>query len=768
MTPDAELVLELDVPQRITVVSCRLVEGISKLTHARLEIAANDHIDLTGVLERDAVIDLAPIGFPPRRWTLRVGHVDFIKITEGSLRYVVNLYPAFWLLRFTTNTRKFRNMSSQQIITQVLDQNGVDHRFELTRPTETRKYCGQYRETNLDFVHRLLEFEGIYYWFEPDGTMVMQDRSEDSPPTDGKAMFDLVEAAGAMQWESIGIWAFRRGRTLASGKATVNDFNWKKPAVKLLKEKAADEDDELEIYDYPVGYRREDQGERLARHRLEAYRVPSRYVEGSSNVTSFQPARSFAFGVMAGPRFAGDFVLTEVDHDYINRKFAETLDGAVDEVNYRNHFKAIPKQVPFRPPLVTPHPHIAGCHTAMCVGPEGEEIHTDQHGRFRAKFHWDREAVGNDEDSRWLRNTQEVATGMALSRVGWEQSIAYINGDPDRPFGFARNINGQMVPEYAQPVNKTRLSVKTPTYPGKQGFNELRMEDIAGKQHMDWHAEKDMFGEVGRDRSEHVEGNEDVKIGESYAWTVGNNQTFEIGGNFDCSLEKNYSFNVTNDRKKTVTGNEEFKITEVFAYSIENNDTEEVGAERKILAAEQSGSITRQTETHWKRDVTGDVQVEGTGNLEIIVQDTLTETVGTDKTITCEEGGISVRVGGVFTINVDGAATRESTESQGYSANQSTIVVKGDAALNGDEKININGDRIILQADQLLGFQSQALQLKLEPGKTTIGGKMKIDAGGNIVVSGNSNNITQETMVDALVRNISAIGEAMIHAIKNK
>ena len=743
MTPDAELNLTLDIAQDVTVVTCNLVEGISKLTHACLEVASTTHLSLDGVLEKDAVIDLSPVGFLERRWTLRVGHVDFTKITEGSLRYLVNLYPAFWLLRFTTNTRKFRSMSAQQIISQILGEHAIAHRFELIRQTDTRKYCAQYRETNLDFILRLLEFEGIYYFFEQDGTLVFADHSPDNEAIDGVSLFELQEAEGAMQWGNVGIYAFKKGRRVASGKATVNDFNWKKPKVPLLKDAAAAEDAELEIYDYPVGYRREDQGVRIAKLRLEALRVPATYAEGSGNVTSFAPARGFTFGSLASARFAGEYLLCDIEHDYVNRKFEEHAGGVESDVNYRNHWQAIPKSVPFRPPLVTAQPHIAGCHSAMVRGPEGEEIHTDVHGRYRAQFHWDREAVGSDEDSRWLRNTQEVATGMVLARVGWEQSIAYVNGDPDRPFGFARQINGQMTPEYGQPFNKTRTTVKTPTYPGGGGFNELRMEDLLGSQHMDWHGERDMMNQIGNDRSEHVGGNENKKIGNSFSWTVGNDQQIDIGGNFKVGVGDKYSFNVDADRTKKVTGNEEIKVTAVYAYQVEGNDKEEVTGDRKVEAAEKSGSITRAVNNDLNRWVQGDWQAEGPGNYEIIVQDDLTESVAHSKSVKVNNGGIGLRVGGKYNMTVGQLTSRKSAQSMGYSSQNANVTVMGSATFHGKENIAVNSKEIVLDADSSILLESKGLSIELTPTLTTIKGAMKIDALGDITVKGNIDNLTK-------------------------
>lgn len=742
MTPDAELTLDLDIPQDVTVVTCRIEEAISELTHARLEIASNDHLELEGVLEKDAQIDLSPVGFPSRRWTLRVGHIDFISIEEGSLRYVVNLYPAFWLLRFTTNTRKFRSMSAEQIVSKILDEHGIAHRFELLRPTDTRKYCAQYRETNLDFILRLLEFEGIYYAFEDDGTLVFADRSEDGEATAQQSHFELLQAEGALSWGTAGVYAFKKGRRVASGAATVNDFNWKKPKVNLLSSVAASEDAELEIYDFPVGYRRPDQGARLAQLRLEAQRVPAAYREGSGNVTSFAPTRLFTFGNLAGERFAGEYLLTRVVHDYVNRKF-EKADAESEGVNYQNHFEAIPKAVPFRPPLVTPHPHIAGCHTAMVRGPEGEEIHTDEHGRFRGQFHWDREGVGTDEDSRWLRNTQEVATGMVLARVGWEQSIAYVNGDPDRPFGFARNINGQMTPEYAQPANKTRMSIKTPTYPGGGGFNELRMEDLLGGQRMDWRAERDLLGQIDNDRSEHIGGNENKKVHNGFAWTVGNDQTIDIGGNMKVGIGANYAFSVEKDRDKKVTGNEKFEITKVYSYKVDGEEKEEVTGERKVEAAEEGGSISRAVSKTMTRSVTNDWQIDSKGNLELTVQDDVTMTVGGSRNVTCEDGEIRFRVGGKYDLDVGQMAVRKAGKDMGYSCTDAKVEVDGHATFHGKERIAIDGDVIVMDAKQKLRIESKGLSIQLEPGKTTIEGKMKIDSGVDLTVNGSINNLTK-------------------------
>ncbi|MBM4376127.1 MAG: type VI secretion system tip protein VgrG [Deltaproteobacteria bacterium] len=745
MTMDGELTLTLETPEPVTVVAAHVAERLSTPTVARVEVASTIPLVLDDVLEKDATLAVAPPGGPPRRFTLRVGHVDFLRIVDGSLRYAVQLFPAFWLLRFTKNQRKFRNQSAEQIVSTILGEHQVAHRFELARPTEQRKYCVQYRETNLDFVHRLLEFEGIHYAFEDDGTMVLADRSSDAAAVPGQSVFDLVEVQGAMQWTSIGIREVKKGRKVTSGTATVSDFNWKKPRVKLLASASAKEDGELEVYDYPVGFRREDQGSLLARRRLEAYRVEASHLKGVGNAHTFAPGRSFTFGPLASLRFAGEYLLVGVDHHYRSSKFEHTAEGgSSDGITYENRFHAIPKDVPFRPPLVTPEPHIAGTHTAMVRGPAGEEIHTDTHGRFRAQFHWDREANGSDEDSRWLRNLQETASGMGLARIGWEQSVAYLNGDPDRPVGIARNINGHMTPEYAQPAGKTRHAMKSPSYPSASGgFNELRMDDLAGLMKMEWHAEKDHIVGVDHDRTETIAGNETRSVGATFAATVGNDQSVTIGGNLKVNVGNDHGLAVETDRTKTVGGEESVKVTKVYSVTVGGDELEKVGGTRSVEAAEQGGSVTRQIQQGLEREAAA-WTVKGPGNVELTVQDTLKESVGAAKNVEVAEGGISLRVGGKWDVTVTANVKREVGKRMGYSAKETTVAVQGSATLEAGEKITLNGDAIILEATSALELKSGQVGLKLEPGKTTIAGKMLVDApSGKMRVSGNKNLLTR-------------------------
>jgi type VI secretion system secreted protein VgrG len=583
-TATVAVTLEMGVDQPYEIVSLELDEGMSEITRARLEIASRDNLDLSGALTNKAILTLLRSGLEARRWTLQVGGIRFLTAKQDSLRYEVELYAPAWVLRFTENTRKFRKLSAQDIITKVLDEGAILNNWSLTRATPRRNYCVQYHETNLGFVERLLEFEGIYYTFDEDGVMRMADSSAASPEVPGQSQFELIESADALSHGAEGIHELRRGSAAASGRATVNDFDWKKPKTDLLQTKAAERDGYLEIYDYPAGYRNAADGAYLAQIRLEALRVSARYCAGRGTVCQFAPARLFGFGGRAGQAFADDYLLVHVRHLYDNPLYEERLSGVPDGVIYTNLFRAIPSSVPFRPPVKTARPAIGGYHTAMVRGPVGEEIHTDRMGRFRGQFHWDREATGTDADSRWMRMVQESASSMFLARVGWEVNVAYIDGDPDRPVGLARDINGVMTPAYGLPGRKNLMTIKTPTSPYNGGYNEIRLDDSLGAMTFDLRAERDLHNLVTNDRSEIIGNNETHHVVGVLQENIERDQQIQIGQNLTWRCGKSFQVEVGQNRTDSVGGSETVDIGAGETVMVKGNNREQVASVRLTIA----------------------------------------------------------------------------------------------------------------------------------------------------------------------------------------
>lgn len=574
-----QIELTIDVNGHLRPVRCRVREAASELTHAVVEIATGDDVDFEPALGSDATLSITVGDVAERRFTLVVGAVEFLRVEDGAFRYEVHLHARPWLLGHTRATRKFRGLSAKDIVSKVLGQHGVAHAWHVEREPRVRNYCVEYAESDLDFVSRLLEFEGIYYTFDERGTMLLADRSSGADPVDGGASFELLDAAGAMSRGELGIFAFQRTARVAPGRVTVNDFDWKNPKSTLIASREAERQRELEVYDYPAGYRAPAEGELLARMRLEAHRASASWVEGAGNLPSFTPGRRFELGAAGGGMFAGEYFLVAVEHEAHGASFHGD-EGAA----YKNSFRAIAAHVPYRPEANTPTPNIAGCHTAMVRGPAGQEIHTDKFGRFRAQFHWDREAQGSDQDSRWIRLLQETATSMNLARVGWEMSVAYIDGDPDRPVGFARNINSLMPPAYGQPGNKTSMAIKTPSSPLTGGFNEIKLDDSAGSMMFYVRAEKDYSADVKHDKTETIGHDEARTIDHNLDHAVGRDQTVHIGHDSTETIEKNRTIEVKATRAKTIGGSEDVKVDGAVSIATAKDETEEVGSMRFTFA----------------------------------------------------------------------------------------------------------------------------------------------------------------------------------------
>jgi type VI secretion system secreted protein VgrG len=575
-TVDVELVFPAS--QTVDVVSCVVEEAISKPTVARVVVSCPAELELGEVSMAEARVDVVVDGATARTWKLLVDGVSFLGVEDSVLRYEIVLRSSFYYQELTQNVRKFRKMSAEDIMKKVLSENGVEHTFELTRQTPRRNFCVQYHESNRGFVERLCEFEGIYYTFTDDDRVVFHDRSSAEPLVDGTSYFELIDAAGSLDHDALGIHEIGVGAAVSTGKVTVNDHDWKKPSTSLLQSKAADRDAELELYEYPSGFRNPGDGQHIAQVKLEALRVPAKTYFGKGNVPSFAPARLFVMGAGAGPEFAGEHLLVKVRHEVVSAAF-----GKQGARTYENTFEAIPRDVPFRAPHLRPRPTVEGNHTAMVRGPAGEEIHTDKWGRFRAQFHWDREAKGTDDDSRWLRMLQEVGSGMVLARMGWEVNVGYIDGDPDRPLGLARNINGIATPNYGQPAKKTMMTIKTPTYKGA-GFNEWRMDDTAGAMTIDVRAQRDLNMHVNNDRSEIIGVDETHTVLSDLQRDVNVSQKLAVGSNVDVKTAKDQVVQVGGNRTVKVGGKETIKIGQGRTETIKSNDSEKVAALRLTIA----------------------------------------------------------------------------------------------------------------------------------------------------------------------------------------
>lgn len=786
-----------------------LIEGMSELTEATVELSLGTEEDPTGLLDEDVVITWSRDGLPLRTHALRVAEVRYLGAPHGHPRFQLLLRAPLWFLRFTKDVRKFRDLSAKDIVTKVLGEAGIAHRWEIARIPASRPYTVQYRESKLDFVLRLLEHEGIFHVFEDDGTLVMRDRSAASPPVPGDALYTLLETAGALRHGTEGVTSFSKGTRVGSGRATVNDYDWKKPAQSLLASKPGKRDVALEVYEYPVGYRDKATGEILAQLRIEAYEAAKVFAAGTSAVLGFGAGRAFAFSHEDGVSHSGRYVLRRVEHTYTWSQpgLDPTMAGGAEGTGakYENRFEAIPLDVPFRPPLVTPRPVIGGVHTAMVRGPAGEEIHTDSWGRAKVQFHWDREATGTDADSRWVRVLQETSSSTQLARVGWEVSIGYIAGDPDRPIAISRNINGAMIPSYAQPKNQNTMTIKTETYPGKVGYNELRLDDSAAAQQIYVQAERNLVSEVKHDQRETIGRHERHDVTNDIQRKVDRNQTLTVGAGETVNIATVDRSAVGQNRTVTIGGSDTVKIGQSSSLQVGGDDRETVGSVRasivggiqppkvpdllpkpdvkagaKAAAAglakgggtgavaaqakamvptPQSmasrvpspsslldlvdGNITRNVRKTFQRTVGGAYLALAGGPVAHRGNKVLAELVGGLKVATSAKNSLSQSAKDVLLRTVGGMHLVKAGTDVTVNAQKSSLVVGAAASFTSAEKIDLKGERLLVETREKLTLKVGDLLIELAPDGIKLAGKVGLKADDEIQINGKPDNLTE-------------------------
>lgn len=803
------LTVRLDTPQgSLEPYHVRVEEGMSELTSAVIEVSLGAGDDPTGLLDEDVTLTWSRGGVPVRAHALRVAEVRYLGSQHGHPRFRLVLHPPLWFLRFTKDVRKFRDLTAKDIVTKVLDEAGIAHRWEIVRAPASRPYTVQYRESKLDFVLRLLEFEGIFYVFEDDGTLVLADRSSAGPSVPGSTLYTLLEGAGALDHDAEGITSFSKGTRVGSGRSTLNDHDWKKPATSLLATKPGKRDVALEVYEYPAGYRDQPTGEMLAQLRVEAFEATKVFAAGTGSVLGFGAGRLFSFEHGDGISHGGRYVLRKVEHVYTWNQAgldaALSTGAAAAGARYENRFEAIPADVPFRPPLVTPEPKVGGTHTAMVRGPAGEEIHTDAWGRAKVQLHWDREATGTDLDSRWMRMLQETSSSMQLARVGWEVSVGYVAGDPDRPIVLSRNINGQMIPSYTQPKHQNRMTIKTETYPGKVGYNELRLDDSTTTQQIYMQAERNLVSEVLHDQRESISRHEKHDVTTHLQRKVDKDQTLSVGASETVKIATVDRFAVGDNRTVSIGGSDTIKIGESSTMQVAANDRETVGAVRvsivggvappklsdllpkpdikgaakaaavglakgqgmgavtaqakamvptpQSIASKLSpasllemidGNISRTVRKTFQRTVGGAYIVLAGGPVAHRGNKVLAELIGGLKVATSAKNSLSQSSKNVLLRTVGGMHLVKAGQDVTTNAEKSSVVVGANASFTATEKIELKGERLLIEARDKLSLKSGDLLIELAPSGIKLSGKVALKAADEIQINGNPDNLTE-------------------------
>jgi len=464
-----------------------------------------------------------------------IGELEHVGICEGRHIYELELVPSLWRLTLRRNCRIFQELDVQEIVGRILEEGGITsdrYRFALLNEKRRRGFCVQYRESDFDFVSRLLEEEGIFYFFEHSEdkhVLVMSDYNFFHSPIGGESCIPFN--AGGMAGDSDCIRAFSFSQRLRPGAFTHRNFNFKRPSFDLTSKVADTDQDDPEVYDYPALHTTPERGGELAKVRLEELVAMQSQGHGQTSCCRLVPGYTFTLTGHEAQCLNGEYLIVSVMHAGLQPQSLEELSGG--GFSYDCEFTVIPASVQFRPTVTAHKPSIPGLQTAMVVGPPGEEIHTDEYGRIKVRFHWDREPDNCGRSSCWLRINQPWSGGnwgmLAIPRVGDEVLVAFLEGDPDRPVMVGSVNNAQSPALYELPAHQTRTGIRTQSTPNgsRENYNELRFEDKKGSEHIYLQGERDWNILIKNDKEQLVGNNESLLVRNDRKKTVERNQSEE-------------------------------------------------------------------------------------------------------------------------------------------------------------------------------------------------------------------------------------------------
>ncbi len=529
---------------------------------------------------------------------------------DGKRRqYRAEVVPWMWFLTQTADCRIFQNVTVPEMITKIFNEMGFnDFMMNLKGTHNAWDYCVQYRETDFNFVSRLMEQEGIFYIFKHEQgkhTAVIADHIGAYDECLENKVDLPSSSSGVAVTDHLTNWSHRY--EFRPGKWTQTDYNFEEPSSSLLATAKSVVSlpgiEKYEIYDYPGEYEKKSDGENETVIRMQEDEVPHDVVEAASTCRTFTPGAKFRIGQHHSSDEKGkQYVITAVQHT-ANEPLAYETGGGAPSQKYSNSFQCIPAEVTFRPPRSTPKPVVSGIQTAVVVGPKGEEIHCDKYGRVKVQFYWDREGKRDEKSSVWIRVAQNIAGRKwgfaAIPRIGQEVVVDFLEGDPDRPLIVGSVYNAEQMPHYELPAEKARTYIKTNSTKGGDGYNELMFDDRKDDERVFIHAQKNMDIRVRSDSKSRIYGNRHQIIGwekdgkrggdqremvyqdkhqnvkrhqiehieGNYQLLIGHGEADE-GGNLDVVVEKKKTELVEGDSDLIVKGNRKEQVDGTVSLTI--------------------------------------------------------------------------------------------------------------------------------------------------------------------------------------------------------
>ena len=632
--------------------SMHAIEEMGRLyEYTLVALGANNDIDPKALLGKPASVALELNDKSLRYFTGIVTSFGLEGAQGRLFSYGMTLRPWLWMLSRRADTRIFQNISVPDILKKVFRPFSSDYKFELTGNYPELDYCVQYRETDLDFVSRLMEQEGIYYFFKHTADqhmMVLADKTSVHLPYPGNAAFRYrPQSLGAIDYEAITEWRF--SQAIQPGKVSLNDYDFTQPGTWLMADHEKDRGhtgSKFEYYDPPGGYLTKAAGERYAQLRVEELHARHALAAGVGTMSAL--ATGYRFTLADHPRKDQNreyiVVSTQID-----MRHAGYESGDQAEASYTCAFTALDSREVFRPQRITPKPVVPGPQTAIVVGPAGNEIYTDVHGRIKVQFHWDRLGLKNENSSGWLRVASPSAGkgfGMvSLPRIGHEVVVEFLEGDPDRPLVTGSVYNGQNTTPYPLPDNATVSTIKSHSSQGggASNFNELRFEDKKGSEYVWLQAEKNHYHLVKADLVSSIGHDESVTIGHDRNEKVGGVQHLIVGKDLVQDVGDGMNLNVGSDAIVNIGSDQSTSVGRDINTEAGGSLSEKAGLNIDVQAGNNIG-------------IAGGLNVHLKGGMNVVIEAgmTLTLKAGANN-IVIGPSGVSI-TGTVILLNSGGAA----------------------------------------------------------------------------------------------------------------
>jgi type VI secretion system secreted protein VgrG len=556
---DRWITLETPLGQDVFVATeARGTEGISRLfTFTVSALSTRKSIEPKDLLGKSVTLSLARPGGSRRYVNGIVTSFSAGAFTRNDYRlYTLVISPSLWLLQRTSDHKVFQEKTVVAIAEQLLGDSEVAFEKKLNGTYETSEYRVQFGETDFDFLQRILAEEGIFYFFkhqDGDHKLVLADNAS----AYADCAQDDVQYRQAQEEAVDSVHTFNTGASLTDAMWHIEDYDFEKPSTNIEGERKTNQQPasgkSWEHFRFPGNSLKADNLKQFATAAIDAAEAGFETATGGGTCASFTGGHAFTLKEHPVDAENRRLVLTEVQHEAVDRAHFTTRPGTEGRPYYRNTFTCMPATRIARNPLPAPKPVVQGPQTALVVGPSGEEIHTDKYGRIRVQFHWDRYGKKNETSSCFVRVAQSLAGNnwgsVFVPRIGMEVVVQFLDGDPDRPLVTGAVYNADNMPPWALPTNMTKSGLLTRSSKSGQtaNANELSFEDKKGEEKITFHAEKDFLREVENDDT--------LTVDHDQKRTIKNDRTTEITeGNETFTIKKG------NRTEKIETGNETLDI----------------------------------------------------------------------------------------------------------------------------------------------------------------------------------------------------------------